>query len=205
MQSYYTSLINKDELNACKVFLDNPENKKKINSGTLTDSELESSKCTFDILMAIRSQYKGGWNTFLDEATPDFELTLEGVLGTLTFLIPGLVDDILYNGISAYFAGYDPDSPEYAKNLMKQYTDELQRLNAEIQPTENNNTGNTQDEKYSNDIDGFKLYLKDVEMPLQNPKKQGDVFLNGIQSIDKYEFVDSNRDNKGKFKYIEEY
>ena len=55
------------------------------------------------------------------------------------------------------------------------------------------------DEKYSNDIDGFKLYLKNEKMPEVNPKKQGNNFLNGT---DEYKFIDSNRDNKGKFEYI---
>jgi hypothetical protein len=57
------------------------------------------------------------------------------------------------------------------------------------------------DEKYSNDINGFKLYLQDKNRPEVNPKKQGNYFLN---ADDKYEFVDSNRDNKGKFEYIQQ-
>jgi hypothetical protein len=57
------------------------------------------------------------------------------------------------------------------------------------------------DEKYSNDIDGFKLYLKDKKRPEVNPKKQGNNFLN---DDDEYKFVDSNRDNKGKFEYIQQ-
>jgi hypothetical protein len=57
------------------------------------------------------------------------------------------------------------------------------------------------DEKYSNDINGFKLYLKDKKRPEVNPKLQDNVFLNGT---DKYKFIDSNRNNKGKFEYIQQ-
>jgi hypothetical protein len=201
VQSYYTSYKNKNDLNACRTFLANPVNTEKIISGTLTDSELLSSKCTFDILFAIRSQDKGALESLWEGFKPDLESGWRGILGILEFLIPGFIDDVVSESIQAYVNGFDPESPEATKNLMQKYIDELKKVEDNL-PTPNNDNTNSQTEKtYKKDLNGFKLYLKDNDTNENNPKLTDGVFFNGIIT---YKWAQTKDDGTGMFEPVEQ-
>lgn len=201
LQSIYISWQKKPELNACRAFMNNPDNIEKIKNGKLTDQELASSKCTYDILFAIRSQDRGASAAFFDELKPDLKGSLQEVLKDVgTFLIPGYWDDILNEGLKGYVATFDPETPEYTKKLIQKYKEELENEYRKNPVEQDQTSGNpqSQEEKYTNDINGFKQFLKDnPKLPAKDPQPN----KNGGFSTGSFTFtwIDTNKDNKGRF------
>ena len=191
----------KKEYNA---LLQDPEFKKKLDDGTVTMEDLPESCSSRSMVYAIEwynNIDKHGQDLFFDKMMPDlFKFWKLGDIMTwdeFTDIMPGKGDDFVDNLFS--FINWT-DQPANLRELNKIKNEIVNDIKTEESRITQDGVDNT-DEKYSNDINGFKLYLKDEKMPEENPKLQDNVFLNGT---DKYKFVDSNTDNKGKFEYIQQ-
>jgi hypothetical protein len=187
-------IVSDEDIKSCNTNLLNKisqdsDFKLKMENGTLTHSELPEPCNKSMVLWATIHYQKGGWkNAIVEDLLPSFNFD------SFTDIFPGKIDDLLQNVVS----GLDwSDNIDNLSDLRRGLEEQLKTVEQEIDDEAGRITNNLSSEKYKNDLNGFKSFLKDNSIDDSKVEGTKDTFIWDKEIT--WKFIDSDKNGLGTF------